>query len=73
MILEMLKDFGNKLDHARILIDHVEEHTVKMVLDAGYWPAYDLPISKCTPQRLVDILEMYGAEKLMVNAAPTGA
>src|SRR6478736_8950522 len=30
MILEMLKDFGSALDPSRILIDHVEEHTIKM-------------------------------------------
>src|SRR4029079_18279861 len=31
MILDMLKDFGSALDPGRILIDHVEEHTIKMV------------------------------------------
>ncbi len=68
--LDMLKDFGPKLDHARILIDHVEEHTIKMVLDEGYWAGMTIyPISKCTPQRAVDMLELYGTEKLMVNAA----
>ncbi len=70
MILDMLKDFGGKLDHSRILIDHVEEHTVGMVLDEGYWAGMTIyPVSKCTPQRAVDIFEMWGAEKLMVNAA----
>jgi uncharacterized protein len=70
MILGLLRDFGSKLDHARILIDHVEEHTIKMVLDEGYWAGMTIyPVSKATPQRAVDMIEMYGAEKLMVNAA----
>ncbi|MEI8194662.1 MAG: metal-dependent hydrolase [Phycisphaerae bacterium] len=70
MILDMLREFGKKLDPARILIDHVEEHTIKMVLDAGYWAGMTIyPISKATPQRAVDMLELYGAERLMVNAA----
>lgn len=70
MILDMLREFGDKLDHSRILIDHVEEHTIKMVLDAGYWAGTTIyPISKATPQRAVDMLELYGAERLMVNAA----
>jgi predicted metal-dependent TIM-barrel fold hydrolase len=70
MILDMLKDFGAVLDPGRILIDHVEEHTVKMVLDQGYWAGMTLyPVSKCTPQRAVDMIEQYGAERLMVNAA----
>ena len=69
-ILDMLRDFGSKLDHGRILIDHVEEHTVKMVLDEGYWAGMTIyPITKCTPQRAVDLIELYGPEKLMVNAA----
>jgi len=70
MILDMLREFGAQLDPGRILIDHVEEHTVKMVLDEGYWAGMTIyPISKATPQRAVDMLEMYGAERLMVNAA----
>jgi len=68
--LDMLRNFGSKIDHARVLIDHVEEHTAKIVLDEGYWAGMTIyPTSKCTPQRAVDIFEMYGHEKLMVNAA----
>ena len=70
MILEMLKDFGSVLDPGRILIDHVEEHTIKLVKDAGYWAGMTIyPVSKCTPQRAVDMIEMHGAEQLCVNAA----
>jgi predicted metal-dependent TIM-barrel fold hydrolase len=69
-IMDMLADFGSQLDHGRILIDHIEEHTAKMVLDEGYWAGMTIyPISKCTPQRAVDIMEMYGHKQLMVNAA----
>jgi predicted metal-dependent TIM-barrel fold hydrolase len=70
MILDMLREFGSALDPSRILIDHIEEHTAKLVLDQGYWAGMTLyPVSKCTPQRAVDMLENFGAEKLMVNAA----
>ncbi len=70
MILEMLNDFGALLDPARILVDHVEEHTIKLVKDAGYWAGMTIyPVSKCTPQRAVDMLEIYGPEQLCVNAA----
>ena len=27
------------------------------------------PVSKCTPQRAVDMVEMYGPERLLVNSA----
>jgi predicted metal-dependent TIM-barrel fold hydrolase len=70
MILDMLKDFGAALDPARILIDHVEEHTIKLVKDAGYWVGMTIyPISKCTPQRAVDMIEIHGADQLCINAA----
>lgn len=61
---------NQRVDPARVLIDHVEEHTVGMVLDRGYWAGMTLyPDSKCTPQRAVDIVEMYGCERLCVNSA----
>jgi hypothetical protein len=70
MILEMLKDFGSLLDPSRILIDHVEEHTIKLVKDAGYWAGMTVyPVSKCTPQRAVDMMEVHGTGQLCVNAA----
>jgi predicted metal-dependent TIM-barrel fold hydrolase len=69
MILDMLGEFS-ALDHGRVLVDHVEEHTVRHVLDQGYWAGMTLyPVSKCTPQRAVDIIEMYGPERLLVNSA----
>ena len=68
--LDMLREFGSKIDHARVLIDHVEEHTVKMVLDEGYWAGMTLyPVSKCTPARAADMVEMYGPKRLLVNSA----
>lgn len=58
------------VDPGRVLIDHVEEHTVGMVLDRGFWAGMTLyPDSKCTPQRAVDIIECYGSERLWVNSA----
>src|SRR6476646_4749424 len=69
MILDMLADFP-KLDRSRVLVDHVEEHTIGRVLDAGYWAGMTLyPVSKCTPARAADMVEMYGPERLLVNSA----
>jgi predicted metal-dependent TIM-barrel fold hydrolase len=69
MTLDMLTG-DNRVDRNRVVIDHVEEHTVRHVLDAGFWAGITLyPVSKCTPARAVDILEMYGPERLMVNSA----
>ena len=41
-----------------------------MVLDAGFWAGMTLyPESKCTAARAVDIIEVYGAERLWMNSA----
>ena len=58
------------IDPGRVLIDHVEEHTVAEVLDRGFWAGMTLyPDSKCTPQRAVDIIECYGDERVWINSA----
>jgi predicted metal-dependent TIM-barrel fold hydrolase len=69
MILDMLMG-DTRVDPSRVLVDHVEEHTIKTVLDNGFWAGMTLyPISKCTPQRAADMIEMYGPERLMANSA----
>jgi len=61
---------GLDVNPERIWIDHVEEQTVKSVLDAGYWAGMTLyPVTKCSPKRAVDILERYGTDKLLVNSS----
>jgi predicted metal-dependent TIM-barrel fold hydrolase len=69
MILDMLTA-DSRIDPTRVLVDHVEEHTAAEVLDRGFWAGMTLyPITKCTPQRAVDIIEMCGGERLLVNSA----
>lgn len=61
---------ASHLDPGRILIDHVEEHTVTEVLDRGFWAGMTLyPDTKVTPQRAADIIEMYGNERIWMNSA----
>jgi predicted metal-dependent TIM-barrel fold hydrolase len=69
MIIDMLKGDG-RVQPERVIIDHVEEHTVRLALEAGFWCGMTLyPITKCTPQRAVDIIEMVGTEHIMANSA----
>ena len=69
LILDVLKN-DSRIKPERVLIDHVEEHTVKVVLDRGHWAGMTLyPISKCTPARAVDILDVYGSDRLWMNSA----
>ncbi len=69
LIIDAVKN-NPKIDPGRVLIDHVEEHTVGAVLDEGFWAGMTLyPDSKCTPQRAADIVEMWGTERLWMNSA----
>jgi predicted metal-dependent TIM-barrel fold hydrolase len=69
LIIDAIKRNG-RISPGRVLIDHVEEHTVKIVLDAGFWAGMTLyPDTKCTPQRAADIIEQYGTERLWINSA----
>ncbi len=69
LIVDAIKRNGN-ISPQRVLIDHVEEHTVRTVLDAGFWAGMTLyPQSKCTVQRAVDMIEIYGDQRLVINSA----
>ncbi|MEO6785284.1 MAG: TatD family hydrolase [Chthoniobacteraceae bacterium] len=69
LILDVIKA-DKRIAPERVIIDHVEEHTVEMVLDTGMWAGMTLyPESKCTPARAIDILENYGAERIWMNSA----
>ncbi len=49
LILDALKNHP-KIQPERVIIDHVEEHTIDLVLDRGFWAGMTLyPESKCTP------------------------
>jgi len=69
MILDMLRN-ESRLRPERVCVDHVEEHTIRHVLDGGYWCGMTLyPVTKCTPQRAADMLETYGGERVLANSA----
>lgn len=69
LILDVLRN-ESRIRPERVIIDHVEEHTVRTVLDAGHWAGMTLyPESKCTPARAIDIIDVYGGERLWMNSA----
>ncbi len=66
--LDVLRNL--KADPSRVWIDHVEEHTIRAPLDAGYWVGFTLyPITKCSSRRAADMLEVYGSERILVNSS----
>ncbi|MEN0111042.1 MAG: TatD family hydrolase [Planctomycetota bacterium] len=67
-VLEVLS--GMDVPPERVWIDHVEEHTIRPCLDAGYWVGMTLyPVTKCSPRRAVDLLERYATERVLVNSS----
>jgi predicted metal-dependent TIM-barrel fold hydrolase len=69
MIVDMLRA-DSRIQPHRVLVDHVEEHTVRLAKDHGFWCAMTLyPTTKCTPARAADIIERYGDDRIMVNSA----
>ncbi len=69
LIVDALKN-DRRIKPERVIIDHVEEHTIQLVLDGGFWAGMTLyPESKCTAARAVDMIERYGRERLWMNSA----
>jgi predicted metal-dependent TIM-barrel fold hydrolase len=60
----------HKLSPNRVVIDHVNEETVREVTERGFWAAFSIyPHSKMTAPRMCDIVRGYGAERLIVDSA----
>jgi len=69
LILDVLKN-DPRIKPERCIIDHVEEHTIEIVLNNGFWAGMTLyPESKCTSARACDMIEIYGTEKIWMNSA----
>jgi predicted metal-dependent TIM-barrel fold hydrolase len=66
--LDVVRESG--LAPERVLVDHLNELTVDMVLDAGCWAGFSIyPETKMDPERMVRLLERYGTERMLVNSA----
>lgn len=66
--MDVLEECG--FDPARCVIDHNNEETVQEVLDRGYWCAFTIyPSTKMGNERLADIVNQYGPERIIVNSA----
>lgn len=69
MMVDYLTGHG-KINPEHVTFDHCEEHTLGMVRDAGFWASMTIyPTTKNSPGRVVDSIEAYGLEKMMVDAS----
>jgi predicted metal-dependent TIM-barrel fold hydrolase len=69
LIIDVLKAHS-AVKPERVIIDHVEEHTYRQVLDHGFWAGLTLyPESKCSPARAIDIVEAAHLNNIWMNCA----
>jgi uncharacterized protein len=69
IIIDILRN-DRRIRPERVLIDHCEEHTVRLAKDVGFWCGLTIyPVTKVTPQRGCDILETFGPDRICVNSA----
>ena len=69
MVLDILRA-DRRVDRSRVCIDHCEEHTIRLVLDEGYWAGITLyPTTKATPERAADMVERCGPARILVNSS----
>ncbi len=60
----------SRIDPSRVMIDHAEEHTIPLILEAGFWTGATLyPVTKVSPGRAIDLFERYGTERMCVASA----
>jgi predicted metal-dependent TIM-barrel fold hydrolase len=60
----------HKLSPSKVVIDHVNEETIKEVKDRGFWAAFSIyPNSKMTPDRMAALVRSYGPDRLIVDSA----
>lgn len=53
-----------------VLVDHNNEETIAMTLDAGCWAGHSIyPNTKMDEPRMVALVKQYGAERMLINSA----
>ncbi|WP_405742002.1 TatD family hydrolase [Streptomyces sp. NBC_00028] len=66
--VDVVRESGLPLE--RVLLDHLNETTVKVAKDSGCWLGFSVyPDTKMDEDRMVDILRIHGTEKVLVNSA----
>ncbi len=67
-LIEALKGMDYAMD--RVLMDHNTEDTTPMSLKAGCWAGHTVyPITKLSPERMANIIEDNGTDRMMINSA----
>ncbi|WP_030911825.1 TatD family hydrolase [Streptomyces sp. NRRL F-5126] len=66
--LAVVKESG--LAPERVVVDHLNEVTVRQVADTGCWMGFSIyPDTKMDERRMVAVLREFGTERILVNSA----
>ena len=66
--LDVVRESG--IAPERVVVDHLNEVTVKLVKDSGSWMGFSIyPDTKMDEHRMVEILRQYGLDHMIVNSA----
>ncbi|MFJ6671855.1 TatD family hydrolase [Actinosynnema sp. NPDC091369] len=66
--LDLVRESG--LAPERVLVDHLNETTVRAVADSGCWMGFSIyPDTKMDETRMVALLREYGLDRVLVNSA----
>jgi predicted metal-dependent TIM-barrel fold hydrolase len=66
--LDVVRESG--LPPERVVVDHLNEVTVRLVADSGCWMGFSIyPDTKMDEERMVAILREHGTDRVLVNSA----
>ncbi|MEU4448698.1 TatD family hydrolase [Actinosynnema sp. NPDC050801] len=66
--LDLVRESG--LPAGRVLVDHLNETTVRAVAESGCWMGFSIyPDTKMDEDRMVAVLREYGTDRVLVNSA----
>ncbi|WP_347039644.1 TatD family hydrolase [Glutamicibacter halophytocola] len=65
--LDVVRESG--IAAGTVLVDHLNETNIEMVKEAGSWMGFSIyPDTKMDERRMVDLLQRYGTERILVNS-----
>lgn len=66
--LALINEVG--VEPQKVLVDHLNEITIDLVTDTGCWKGHSVyPKTKMSEQRMIELLNRYGTDKMVVNSA----
>ncbi|EDM25167.1 hydrolase, TatD family protein [Lentisphaera araneosa HTCC2155] len=66
--IDLIREVG--IDETLVVIDHNNEETLPYVLETNCWAGHTIyPHSKMDADRMVDLIQQYGSDRILVNSS----